>query len=459
MKILAATDFSAPAEHAVDLAGALAARLNDDVVLLFAVEPTLVTSPDFMVDVESLERAIEDKAKARIEEEADRLRRRGVRVQTVIKRGHVAELVHKVAEEEEPRLVVVGTHGRRALSRLFLGSAAERVVLESPRPVVVVRESGDEGLRAWAYGERPLHLIVAVDQSATSAHAIQFVRKLREIAPVDVTFLHYYWPPEQFSRLGYSLTRDVMEPDPDTVAVIERSLRGFVGQLPGQGRIAFQIEPNWGELGSQLAEKAEALDGDLLVMGTHQRHGLRRLWLGATTQPTLHASQLPVLCVPGPEGQVAQPVKTPAFRDVLVTTDLSSLGNSAVPYAYGLVQDGGSVRIVHVHERHLPNPFYADAVAGEAFSGSGAEERTRAALEALIPTDAAEREIKTEIQILDGGYPPNAIIQAANRADVDALVIASHGRAGLGRALVGSVTSAVVEAADRPVMVVRGLRA
>lgn len=457
MKILVATDFSTPGQHAVELGAALARRLGDGLVLVFAVEPTVITSPDFMmVDVEEIERTLSMRAENRLQEEATRLRNTGLAVEIRVERGSVAGVIEKVGREIDALLVVLGTHGRNAVPRFFLGSTAERIVLDADRPVLVARTTGDTGLSAWAKGEHSLRLLVGVDKTPATARAVQWVRRLREKVQCDVTFVHFYWPPEQFTRLGVAGSGDLLSPDPETVAVLKRELETFIGAIPGQGQTAIEILPNWGDIGQRLASIAAEKQVDLLVVGTHQRRGFKRLWLGSTLQPALHAAEVPVLCIPGGDAEVMTRDAIPRIQAVVAATDLSSLSNGAVAHAYGIVEKGGKVHIVYVHDRHLPMSVSAYQDSRGAIAGTSVESALLDRLKALVPEAADPKGITTEFHIVDGGYTPSAILQAASRVGADAICLASHGRSGLGRAVMGSVAQRVMEGSDRPVYVIRG---
>lgn len=463
MNLLVATDFSEPARHAADLGAALARRLGDTLVLAHASEPMLAVAPDFAVDTDQMQQVITERAGVRLREEAARLRAGGAEVEVRLVFGSAPEAISTLAGELDARLVVVGTHGRSAVPRFFLGSAAERIVLHAERPVLVARPANPgvpEGApAAFADAGRPLRVVVGVDRTTAARTAIDWIAGLRAVTPVDVTFVHFYWPPEQFARLGLAGARDMLEPDEATVAILRRELAAFIGELPGRGEVSIEVLPGWGELGSHLTTLASERHADLLALGTHQRRGLKRLWLGATMQPALHAARLPVLCIPAREREVPHRANVPRVRSVLAVTDLSPLGNEAVLHACGLVaRDGGSppvVHLLHVHERHLPSPLYAYTDTRGAIAGTPVEAEYRRQLEALVPADARAAGIETQVHVIDGGYPPTAILQAAARLGVDAICIGSHGRSGLSKALMGSVAEAVMQGADRPVYVVR----
>ena len=151
--------------------------------------------------------------------------------------------------------------------------------------------------------------------------------------------------------------------------------------------------------------------------------------------------------------------RIPEFRRVLVSTDLSELSNNAIVYAYSIVRSGGKVRIVHVEKPfefanliHAPHPAAMQRLQ---------EERTlqldacRARLRSLVPPEAGATGILTEVDVLHEDKPALAICHAAKVFGADVICIASHGRSGLAKTLLGSVAEAVVKSSSVPVLLVR----
>jgi nucleotide-binding universal stress UspA family protein len=126
----------------------------------------------------------------------------------------------------------------------------------------------------------------------------------------------------------------------------------------------------------------------------------------------------------------------PRLSSALVATDLSAFANRAVPFAFALTDEGGSVRIAHVVDE--------DAEVDE-------NELQRQLL-ALVPANAT-REVTAHV--VRGDDAAKAIAQAAARLGCDAICIASHGRSGLTRALVGSVADRLLRVTRKPVLVLR----
>jgi nucleotide-binding universal stress UspA family protein len=75
-------------------------------------------------------------------------------------------------------------------------------------------------------------------------------------------------------------------------------------------------------------------------------------------------------------------------------------------------------------------------------------------LRALVPADATDR-LEIETEIVESADAAEAIAQAAERFDADAICLGSHGRSGLAKTLMGSVAQGVMAASKRPVLVVR----
>lgn len=158
-------------------------------------------------------------------------------------------------------------------------------------------------------------------------------------------------------------------------------------------------------------------------------------------------------------------MKIPRYRKVLVTTDFSSLGNAAVPHAYGvLVGCGGTVILCHVIDVHgPPNPLYAHYSPWGSLSGkerTGLRQTLLDSLEALVPVEIRKEGIvSTEVRIVETPLLIHeAICQEAVELDVDLIVMASHGHSGIARLVLGSVAEQVLRSTDRPVLIVRNHR-
>jgi nucleotide-binding universal stress UspA family protein len=303
--------------------------------------------------------------------------------------------------------------------------------------------------------------MVGVDNSPSADAAVDWVRHLRQVAPCDVVLVHHYWPPREYARLGLHGPRDLFETDPEVATLLERDLRRRVGELPGTGAFVLRVRAGWGRLGEALAEQAANEKADLLILGTQQPHGWERLRRGSAAVAALRTARIPLLCVPAATRPADEPparAHIPQLRTVLAATDLSDLGNRTVLHACALLRGaGGVVQLAHVRERHLATPIYAYETGQDVLTPEQQAE-IEGRLRALIPAEAATFGIEVRVNVVDGGTPAEAILQTARRLGADAICVASHGRSGLLRSVLGSVAEAVISGSELPVHVVRPQR-
>lgn len=138
-RLLVATDFSDGARAALQHAEALARDTHAELLLLHVRDEFPFVAPDgsgyIPVELELQQRTqVEQLLSAQVEQ----LRARGLQARGLQLVGSAAQQVCKAAEHERADLVVVGSHGRRAIARLLLGSVAERIAQTSKVPVLVI---------------------------------------------------------------------------------------------------------------------------------------------------------------------------------------------------------------------------------------------------------------------------------------------------------------------------------
>jgi nucleotide-binding universal stress UspA family protein len=136
--ILVAHDFSDCAEAALDTALALAGALQARVTLLHAYEVPTYVFPESVVATSDLVGQVRGAAEEGLANVAERARKSGVKIDTILRQGVAWSEIDAAALALKCDLVVMGTHGRRGLSRVLLGSVAEKVVRTAPCPVLTV---------------------------------------------------------------------------------------------------------------------------------------------------------------------------------------------------------------------------------------------------------------------------------------------------------------------------------
>lgn len=147
--VLVATDFSETSEGALgygrELARTFGAKLHvlhvaDNIMMRYAFDGSVVLPPDVQADFENA-------ARTRLEQLLGDDDRRELGAIAVLRTSNTpADSIVDYAKAADVDVIVMGTHGRRALAHLLLGSVAERVVRMSPCPVLTVRHPEHEFL-------------------------------------------------------------------------------------------------------------------------------------------------------------------------------------------------------------------------------------------------------------------------------------------------------------------------
>ena len=141
-RILCASDFSSTSRKALAAAISLAKTHRAGLIILHAHVPIGPLMPERYIESSTWDRVDTDARrwiKSQVAKAADRAKKLGVRASAIMVMGDPATQIVRVARSKRIDLIVVGTHGRRGMSKFFLGSVAERVIATAPCPVMTVR--------------------------------------------------------------------------------------------------------------------------------------------------------------------------------------------------------------------------------------------------------------------------------------------------------------------------------
>jgi len=145
--ILVPTDFSDFADHALDYAIALAGKLGAQVHVVHALTIPELGVPELGVALSStMMGTMVQRSQAALDKlVADRP---SASFATMLRTGDSRSVILQTAEELSADLIVMGTHGRRGVTRALLGSIAEAIVRTAPCPVLTVRRREHQDQRA-----------------------------------------------------------------------------------------------------------------------------------------------------------------------------------------------------------------------------------------------------------------------------------------------------------------------
>ena len=420
--LLCATDFTPGAAAAALVAARLAVALQRPLRLVHAAA---AISADVLAP-----------AQRRLQREALRLREAGAAVEPLLLREFPAgDAVLRLIGVQPPALVVLATAGKSTLDRWRFGSVFERVAQASPVPTLVVRRAAP--LERWLAGGPPLRVAVGLDLLASSDAVLRWLQELRRAGPCAIIACHCN------PRRPEAGARTTVNP-PAEQARLERAVRKKVrDQLGDEEDFQVVVRPDSGAPSVVLPGLLYQENADLVVVGSHQRHGVSRLFHGSLSRAVLRGAQTNVVCVPVAAAFDPRDAHVPEYRRVLVATDFSELGNAAIPHACAACSIGGLVRIVHV----VPPPRKRGAQTG------GRAEMERA-LRRLIPAEMGARGQPPEVVIVEDPDPAFALCAEAERFGADLVCLSSHGMSA-SRDVFGSVAEAVLKRIRRPLLVVR----
>lgn len=436
--ILCGFDFSENARMSARVAAAIAKKLGDSVCLLHALGmPPSGIHPGIITDFLAYQNAA-------LSQEAKRIRDLNVEVEEQVLFGYPDEVLAEVARGGSTRMIILSSTGKRSSGRILLGSVSERTAQSATVPTLVVRDPTP--FEKWARGEKHLKVFVAFNFSSSSETALRWAKRLEDIGPCEFTIAYVDWPPDERMRIGSEIPSPLVGNSEAVQKVLDRDLQARVADIIGLGSFRTRAEANWGRPAVRLAQMAAEEAADLVVVGSHQYQGFERLWHTSVSRGLLHNAAMSVAVVPlcKHESRIGDPI--PVIRRVLVAIDFSGISDEVIPKAYSLLPNGGTVHLLHVLGRNgIPQEDESP------LDPKTAEER----LHALVPVAANRRNVISEFEIVESTDAATAILQASERTNADAICLGSHGRSGLSRLLLGSVTQKVLAGTRRAVFIVR----
>ena len=277
-------------------------------------------------------------------------------------------------------------------------------------------------------------LLVSVDESEPSMHALKAALDLAGTHGASITAVAVVPPYQGDLRLvGVGdISRVLRQPCEQALKAAQReaALRG----LP----LAVACEE--GEPGEAIADLADSMRADLVVMGRRNTSTMGRLLLGSVTARTIGFSNTDVLIVPS--GDAVN------LRRLILATDGSRFSLAAAEKALALGKELDSlVEVVSVMD--VPNEYLAlapQAAQELAISTKG--------FIAEVMEMAKARGVAAKGKLLEGNAPEE-ILKFAEEGGSGTIVIASHGRTGLRRLLMGGVVEWIVAHSSLPVWITK----
>jgi nucleotide-binding universal stress UspA family protein len=293
-KILFPHDFSECAgqafTHAIYFAKKYDAELHLlHVVTLFEDAPQL--DEKNFPDKENLQKRFEEISSSKMKGLKETYESDKLNIITSVKRAiSEAPEILDYSTDNDIDLIVTGTHGRRGIGHLFMGSVAEEVVRLSNVPVFTIKETENpKPIKNWD------KILVPVDFSEHSQTALAHAKSIAESYDATLQLLHVIEEPVHpaLSIAGKSSIFDIV---PDLKEDCRKRIHNMIKESKGPDVKAeiFIIE---GNATNDILRFAEENNSDLIVIATHGLTGLEHMLLGSVTEKVVRMAHCPVFTV------------------------------------------------------------------------------------------------------------------------------------------------------------------
>ena len=284
-KILVPVDFSEFSDKAVEYALFLAEKYCASITLLHVI---ILFQEDY--DEEEQLKVYEQMVQKKEKEKAKQLespcltaKKRGIAVNSVLLRGFsIANSILEYTSENDFDLLVMGTHGHTGFKQLLLGSVTEKVVRESPIPVLTIHKD---------YNKIEIkEILVPVDLSKQSQTAINQGKAIAQEFKATLEFLHVVEMEAhpEFYNISFE---PILKENPQLAHHITGNMIKATGIAKDQATYAVKE----GKVYKEIKKYADNSQIDLIVMGTHGRDDLGDFLLGSNSERVLRIATCPVL--------------------------------------------------------------------------------------------------------------------------------------------------------------------
>ena len=287
-------------------------------------------------------------------------------------------------------------------------------------------------------------ILCPIDFSEYSDHALRFAMKMASWydARLDVLHVMPLMPPSSVSGLGGAARQLALK---NLNAAVER------WREPGVD-VATELMES-ADTSQKIIARAEALDADLIVTGSHGRKGVQRALFGSVVEPLLHQCRRPMLVIPAglDQRRLDRPV---SFARILCGIDFSDASLAASAYAMSIAEEAdATLTLLHVIEvpPELVNPPQAPDFNIERVHAEADAERLLR-LRALVPEHARDY-CTVQTAVLEGSASRQLLREAAQQ-DAELIVLGVHGRGKIDLAVFGSNAKDAITYAHCPVLLV-----
>jgi nucleotide-binding universal stress UspA family protein len=296
-------------------------------------------------------------------------------------------------------------------------------------------------------------LLVPLDGSALAENAISAALGLarRFDAEVHLVSVVSDLPPVPLAAGDGELITRWFEAEE---ARAEGYLSAIAERVTSDGGPPIRTHVRSGPVGRCLQTLADEIEASLVVMTTHGRGAWQRAWLGSVADGMVRQGHRPVLLLrerdTGPLSATGSP------RRVVVPLDGSTASEVALDTVESIVEPGRTtVELLLVLQEPMPmaTSYLPHAIA-EGGLLEARKEKAQSYLEG-VRVRLAEKGHAVETRVVNAGDAGHGILQHLERSGADLVALATRGRGGAARLVLGSVADKVIRTASVPVLVAR----
>jgi nucleotide-binding universal stress UspA family protein len=299
-------------------------------------------------------------------------------------------------------------------------------------------------------------ILVPLDGSTSAEHALPIAASIARRAGAELQLVHVHVPKAEYVD-GKMVFNEVL--DAQLREHQHRYLEEITKKIhPGFPVTRILLEGQVGQIAECLDNHIKTTQIDLVVMATHGRGTLARLWLGSVADKFVRQVEIPIVLI-RPQETKPDLTQEPVFRHILIPLDGSALAEQILKYALALGKLMQSdYTLFHVMEPWIPVSYRPDEYSTE-FQQLRTQ-KAQAYLNSIVKRLRTEGngiaetvQVRTKITI--NHYPAVAILEEANQHKIDLIAMETHGHGGLIRLLIGSVADKVLRGTSIPILLHR----
>ena len=302
-------------------------------------------------------------------------------------------------------------------------------------------------------------MLVPLDGSELAETVCVYAKELAGRLDMDIILLHVSTPARG----------DVVPMELAYIDHVAERLRRQIKEVQSAGSdgkkpVKVTSELAVGYAPDEILRFAEEHGIDLILLASHGRSGVKRWTVGSVASKVMGATRIPVWLIKAGAEQETPYDKWPS-ETLVVTLDGSELAESVLPYAEALAKQHASkpveLVLVRVAEPMNIPTYYSPDISGVSLNwGNIAQQETirrkQAAKEYLAKVEGKLKEKGISVKsVVVEGRANDEVVDYVNKIPNSMVIVASHGRSGLGRLFYGSVAANIIHGVTRPIFLIK----